>query len=102
MTEQTLPINDIGTDLRVTITESGAVVDISAAAATAIIFVKPDGSTLEVVADKLTDGTDGILNYQTAAGVIDQIGQWAYRGKVTFSASLVFHTVDPDTFTVIK
>ena len=94
-------INDIGTDFQITVTEDDAAVNISTATDLAVIFKKPDGSTSEVVASKLTDGVDGVLHYQTVAGVIDQAGAWTYRGEVTFSASLVFTTNDPASFTVV-
>ena len=97
-----ITINDIGTDFRVTISEDDAVINISTATGLAVIFKKPDGTTLEVAAALFTDGVDGILSYQTSAGVIDQTGTWSYRGKVTFSASLVFITIDPQLFEVVE
>ena len=94
-------INDIGTDYRITVTEDDAAVNISTASDLAILFKKPDGTTVEYAASKLTDGVDGVLHYQTVAGVIDQAGEWQYYGKVTFGAGLVFYTIDPATFTAV-
>jgi hypothetical protein len=99
MTEK-ITIDGIGTDFRITVKENDAVVDIATATALVIIFEKPSGVEVEKTASLLTDGTDGILHYQREAGVIDEVGIWTYRGKITFSASLVFYTIDPQTFEV--
>lgn len=89
-----ISINDIGTSLQIVVKESDAVVDISTATAKAIILKKPGGEEVEKAAAFLTDGTDGIVAYSTQAGDIDQKGIWSYRAKITFSAALVFHTID--------
>lgn len=95
-------INDIGTDLRVTIKEDGVVVDVSAATVIQIELTKPGGTKVLKTAVNLTDGTDGIISYVTLAGDIDRTGTWAYRGIVTFSATQKFYSIDPQTFTVGK
>jgi hypothetical protein len=97
----TISINDIGTDLQITITESGTAVDISAATAVAIMLKKPSGEEVTKTASKLTDGTDGLIHYTTVSGDIDETGTWSYRGRVTFSATQVYHSIDPQTFEVI-
>jgi hypothetical protein len=97
----TISINDIGTDLQITITESGAAVDISAATALAVILKKPSGVEVTKTALLLNDGTDGVLHYTTVSGDIDETGTWSYRGRVTFSAAQVYHSIDPQTFIVI-
>lgn len=94
-------INDLGTDLQITITEGGAVVDISAATALAIILIKPSGAEVTKVASLLNTGTDGKLHYVTLADDIDEKGVWTYKARVTFSATQVYHSIDPQNFTVV-
>ena len=101
MTE-TININDIGTDLQITVTETDVAVDISSAAALAMILTKPSGATVTKTALLLNDGTDGKLHYTTESGDIDEVGNWTYHGRVTFGAGSVFHTTNPQTFTVAK
>jgi len=96
-----ITINDLGTSIQVTVQESDADLDISAATDTAIILTKPGGETVEKTAAFITDGTDGLIAYNTVAADIDQKGIWSYRAKVTFSPTQVFYTVDPDFFNVV-
>ena len=97
----TININDIGTDLQVTITETDAAVDISTATTLQVILKKPSGPEVTKTASLLNTGTDGILHYTTVSGDIDEKGEWSYRAKVTFSASQVYHSIDPQVFTVV-
>lgn len=84
-------IGDVGITFRVTIEESDAAVDVSAATAVKIFFKKPDGSIIENIAEFNTDGTDGKIKYKTTAAVeIDQRGTWNYYGQVTFSATEIY------------
>jgi len=102
MTTDTINIDDIGTDLQVTITEGGTAVDISSATDLVIILVKPSGAEVEKTAELLNDGTDGIMRYVTDSDDIDEVGDWSYYGRVTFSASEVYHSVDPQPFEVVE
>jgi|GEM_PF-1894291 hypothetical protein len=98
----TISIDDDGTDLQVTITESGVAVDISAATAYAVILKDPDGIETEKTAAVLNDGTDGIIHYVlTVADKNGKVGEWSYKGKVTFSPTQIFHSIDPEVFEVV-
>ena len=97
-----VPINDVGTDLKITIKEDDAIVDISTAIGLNIILRKPGGGEVVKAATLLTDGTDGILHYQTEAGVIDKKGVWYYRAKITFTASMIFYSPWAAQFEVVK
>lgn len=99
---ETIVLNDAGTDLRVTVKDAGVVVNISTATDLKVILRKPGGDEVEYSAALYTDGTDGILHYQLLLGDITTVGIWSYRGKVTFSASMIFTTKDPEEFEVIK
>ena len=97
----TINIDDIGTDLQITVTESDVAVDISTSTLQEIILKKPDGTEVTKTASFINAGADGKIHYITLTGDIDQVGQWSYRAKITFSATQVFHSIDPQTFEVV-
>jgi len=83
-------VSDTGTEMRVTVTDDGVAVDLSSATEILFIFRKPDGTTLEVDGLLYTDGTDGIVYYNTVAGDIDQSGMYKLQVRVTISSGNVF------------
>lgn len=78
--------SDVGTKFRVTLKDASTVVDISAATTKEIHFYKPDGTTLEKTATLYTDGSDGIMEYTTVAGDIDQTGTWRIQAYIVTSS----------------
>jgi hypothetical protein len=68
--------NDIGTVLQVTILDSGSPLDLSSCTVMTLRFRKPNGEVFARAAEFVTDGTDGKLEYTTAAGDLDQSGAW--------------------------
>lgn len=92
-------VNDIGTIFRVEIKNaSGSIVDISGATSKNIYFQKPDGTDVTETASFTTDGTDGLIQYQTLAADLDQVGLWSYQAKVelptgTWSSSIIYFDV---------
>lgn len=99
MTETTT-LNDLGVSIQITIEENGAVVDISTATALEIILTKPTGAQSTKTAALYTDGSDGILQYSTVSGDIDQVGIWGYQAKITFSPTQVYYSGKSE-FTVL-
>lgn len=97
-----ITINDIGTSLQITIEESDAVVDVSAATGLGIILKSPSGVESTKSASNVTDGSDGQIQYITDADDINEVGIWSYRGRVTYSATSVFTTRRPRQFRVVK
>lgn len=76
-------LNDIGTEIRVTVKDCNSnAVDISAATAMSIIFKKPSGTSVTKTASLYTDGTDGIVTYTAASGLFDEIGTWKLQAEV--------------------
>lgn len=79
---------DIGTDFVVEIPDEstdaahGAVLDISAAITRTIAFEKPDGTTTVQGAAFTTDGTDGLIQFTTTTGFLDQVGRWGIQARV--------------------
>lgn len=78
--------NDKGTAFRVTIKdETGTAVDLSGGSAKYIIFEKPDRTIVSKDASFYTDGTDGVIQYVTESGFLDQPALWRLQGYVVES-----------------
>jgi hypothetical protein len=80
--------------------QNHVIIDISTATSLAIVFQKPDGTTVEKAAILTGDGTDGCFQCSTVADDLDQDGLWLAQGKVTLpawsgSTDIVAFTVDP-------
>ena len=90
----TLRYNDIGSVIRLTVKDDGSVVDVSSATTRQISFQKPDGTVVVKTASLYTDGSDGIVQYTTQDGDLNQIGSWMGQVYIVF-ANGSWHT---DTF----
>lgn len=80
---------DIGTILRATIKNDGAVVDISGATTLEIKLKKPSGAVLTKTGILVTDGTDGQVQYITISGDLDESSEtevWKIQGHVVTPA----------------
>jgi hypothetical protein len=76
-------VDDVGTSLRCTIyDEDGEIVDLSDATELVIKLKSPSGVTSSKSASLYTDGTDGIIEYITEDGDIDEEGKWQLQGYV--------------------
>jgi hypothetical protein len=84
-------VGDIGTILRVTIYDGTEIVDVSNVDSKTIYLQKPTGATLTKTAVYYTDGTDGIIQYVTEDGDLDQAGTWQIQAKIDFGTD-VFNT----------
>jgi len=84
-------VGDIGTIFRITIKDGDAIVDVSNVDSKIIYLQKPDASTLAKTASLYTDGTDGIIQYVSEAGDLDQAGTWQIQAKIDFGTD-VFNT----------
>jgi len=81
-----LQVGDIGTAFRIRILDDDVVVNLSSCTLKQIIFKKPDGTIVEQTAVFYTDGVDGLIQYVSIDGDIDQTGRWKYQGYVEFGA----------------
>lgn len=86
-------VGDVGTEFRILVKDGDTVVDLSTATITQIIFRKPDLQQLVVNADFYTDGTDGIIKYNTIDGDLDQSGQWRLQAYVEVGASKYYSSI---------
>lgn len=82
MSIATVHLGDVGTLLRVTITENGTAVDISAATTKQIKFQKKNRETFVRDASFYTDGSDGMITYTFQAGELDVKGVWTIQAYV--------------------
>lgn len=100
MADTIIHVGDVGTIIRLTITEDDSVtaVDVSAATTKTFYFLKTDGTKKSVAATFNTDGTDGKLKYTTIAGDIDTSGRWQVQAYVEIGAAKYYST--KTTFTV--
>lgn len=99
-----LHVNDVGTSIELEITEcnpdgTSTIVDITNATTLTMRFQKSDRAktTVDKTATIYTggtngDGTDGIAQYITEAGLIDIKGTWLVQAIATFSSSGPFHS----------
>lgn len=91
---------DIGTIFRITIKDGDSIVDVSSVDSKTIYLQKPDSSTLTKAASYYTDGTDGIIQYTTESGDLDQVGTWQIQARIDFGTD-VFNT-NIDKFKVLR
>lgn len=86
-------LNDYGVDITLIVTDSACQpVNISASTAREFELQRPDGTVLTVTAVFVTDGSDGKLRYTVASGVLNAVGTWNVRAKITEGATKQFRT----------
>lgn len=86
-------VGDIGARFQATIKdETGAVVDVSTAVTLEMVFSKPNETPILKTAEHLTDGTDGVIYYDSVDGDLDQAGGWRVQGYAALDADHVFHS----------
>lgn len=79
-------INDIKVRLKLTITEDGAALNVSTATSKSIIVKKPDGTVLNYSASFLTDGSDGVLYYDTISSDLNQVGTYKVQAEIILNS----------------
>jgi hypothetical protein len=91
---------DVGTIIRLTITEDDntTAIDVSGATVKKFYFLKPDDTKINKTAEFNADGTDGKLKYTTVAGDINAVGRWQVQAYVEIGAAKYYST--KTTFTV--
>lgn len=84
MTETVIHVGDVGTIIRLTITEDDGItaVDVSAAIVKKYFFAKPDGTKINKTVEFDSDGKDGKLKYTTVSGDMDMSGEWLVQAYV--------------------
>lgn len=79
-------VADIGTSFQATVRDGPNAtddpLDVSGASTRQMIFEKPDTTTVTKTAEFVTDGSDGLVEYVTESGFLDQPGWWHVQGFV--------------------
>ena len=73
---------DIGTLIKISITDDGTVINLAAAIVKTIKLRKPSGVVVEKTAGFFTDGTDGIITYTTILSDLDAAGRWTIQAYI--------------------
>lgn len=76
----------VGTEIGLIVKENGTAVNLAAATAKSIVFLKPSKKVVVKPATFKTDGTDGHIVYVTEAAFLDEVGGWYYEADVTIGA----------------
>ena|SRR3990167_327182 len=84
--------NDIGTRFKCTIKDGDSIVDVSAVTTKQVLFYKPSSEILTKTASFFTDGSDGIIYYDSIDGDLDEVGSWELQGYVVFSSTSKFRS----------
>ena len=100
MAANEIHLNNVGTEFRVTVLESGTAVNV-AAATNYIKFSKPDNTVVTQSGSLYTDGTDGIIKYTSVSGDLDTVGTWKIQAFVDFPGVNEFYS-DIGSFKVYK
>jgi hypothetical protein len=81
MTDTIIHVGDVGTVIRLTVTEKDGTtpINVSTASVKTFYFRKPDGTKFNRPAEFNTDGADGKLKYTTVDGDIDVTGHCRFR-----------------------
>jgi hypothetical protein len=80
--ESQICVGDKNVDFVITITEDCVAIDISGATSKLIYFTKPSGEVLTKTSSFVTDGTDGLIHYQTIDGDLDESGVWKIQARI--------------------
>jgi hypothetical protein len=88
-------INDIGTQLRITVLDGDSAVDLSSATLKQVELRKPDNTSVTRTASLFGDGSgsSGVMYYNTVAGDFDQTGNYKLQGKVSLTSGTYYTDV---------
>jgi len=83
-----IQVGDIGTQLQIEVVDQDSVVvDIGPATTKEICLSKPSGTNVKFTASFPSggDGSDGLMEYITESGDLDEEGVWKIQGRVVFT-----------------
>ena len=78
--------NDAGTEIRLTVTDSGVPVDLTGATELTILLLKPSGMVVEKTAAIVGAATDGVINCYTDADDLDETGLYFVQARIALAA----------------
>lgn len=91
--ESQIHVGDKNVDFVVTIMEDCTAIDVSTATTLTIYLKKPSGETLTKTATFVTDGTDGLIHYQSVDGDLDESGVWKIQAQVDMGSGSSYHSI---------
>ena len=78
-------VGDIGTSIRMTIKDQDEnIINLNGNTSLQLVIKRPNGTILTKTATLFTDGTDGIMEYQTISGDFNESGSYLFQGYVVF------------------
>ena len=86
MSVEEIHLNEIGTIFEVTLKDDDLILDVSTATNAGdkqLVFKKPSGIVITQEAVFKTDGSDGIIQYVSIDGDLDELLVWQIQAKVT-------------------
>ena len=86
-------VDDIGTQLIVTVYDDGQVVNISNSSTMTITIKKPDGVIINKVGLLYTDGSDGKMYCVSNSGDFDISGNYKIQGRITLNGGTYYTSV---------
>ena len=78
-------VDDVGTAFTLTIKDGDSAVNISTATTKKIVIKKPSGTKLTYNTAFVSDGSDGKMVYNAAAGDLDEAGTYKLQSYVIIS-----------------
>jgi hypothetical protein len=88
MSDTGIHVNDIGTTIQLTVMDGTAsALNISSATLKQFWFHQPDSTTIVRSASFGSNGSDGILKYNTVSGDIVQPGLWEVQAYIETSSA---------------
>ena len=79
-------VNDVGTEIRLTLTDGGFAVDLTGATELKILLRKPSGAVVEKDAGVVGDATSGVINCYTATDDLDEAGLYEVQARIALPA----------------
>jgi hypothetical protein len=74
--------DNVGSTIQLTVLDGGVAVDLTTATSVSLRFKKPDGNVFDRDGDISSAPDDGLVEYVTVAGDIDQDGVWQLQATV--------------------
>lgn len=83
-------LNDVGTRFLITVKDRDTIVNIANYSSLTLIFKKPSSTTIYRSGILHTDGTDGKIRYDTAAGDLNETGTYKLQGRVALPSGTFY------------
>ena len=79
-------VDDVGTEVRLNVTDGGVPVDLTGATELTILLGKPSGAVAAKPATVLGAETEGVIRCYTSAGDLDEAGLYLVQARLVLPA----------------